>query len=87
MMSPLLSSSMWCVHSIIKKTPYTYNHIVEDFSSKWFVHTKETTTIEQNNEKEVILQVLLVGNSLEMRTNKIQNRTSKNDLFYFISGL
>ncbi len=51
------------------------------------MHTQKTTTIEQNNEKEVILQVLLVGNSLEMRTNKIQNRTSKDDLFYFISSL
>jgi len=38
-----------------KKTPYTHNHIVEDFSSKWFVHTQETTTIEQNNEKKVTL--------------------------------
>jgi hypothetical protein len=38
------------------------------------VHTQETTTIEQNNEKKVTLQVLFVGNSLEMRTNKIQNR-------------
>ncbi len=38
------------------------------------MHTQETTTIEQNNEKEMTLQVLLIGNSPEMRTNKIQNR-------------
>jgi hypothetical protein len=59
-----------------KKTPYTQNHIIEDFSNKLFTHTQETTTIEKNNEKEVTLQVLLVGNSPKMRTNKIQNRHS-----------